>query len=140
MKKLSIRPIVEAKNIILGEAVVSSTPISFFGAIDSQTGKITDPGNSENNKSIKNKIFVFPEGRGSTVGSYVIYGLAVNNVAPLALVANHAETIVIVGAILGDIPLVDQPSEDILKTVETGDEIEIDTKEKTIKIIKKIGF
>ena len=82
-------------------------------------------------------IFVFPRGKGSTVGSYIIYGLKVNNVSPLALIAEEAETIVIAGAILADIILVDRPDKDLFTMVQTGDTITIDTYEKMIKIQKK---
>jgi hypothetical protein len=54
-----------------------------------------------------NKIVVFPYGKGSTVGSYVIYGLKKNNVAPLAIVNRETETIIATGAILAEIPCVD---------------------------------
>jgi predicted aconitase with swiveling domain len=135
MKKIEIRPIVEGK--IEGEAMVSPMSISFLGGIDSATGNITDHENPLFGKSIANKIFVFPESKGSTVGSYVIYGLKVNGVAPAAFVASNAEPIVVAGAILADIILVDQPTEDLLDNIETGDMILIDTTEKYLKIIKK---
>jgi len=85
-------------------------------------------------ETIANKIFVFPEGRGSTVGSYVIYGLAKNQVSPLALVANKAETIVIAGAILADIPLFDQSEEDVTVVIKNGDIIRIDSEKQILEI------
>ena len=98
MKAIKIRTIVEGT--VEGIALVSPIPISFFGGVDAETGIITDSENPLFGESLTDKIFVFPESKGSTVGSYVIYGLSVNNVAPLALIANKAETIVIAGAIL----------------------------------------
>lgn len=62
--------------------------------------------------------------------------MKVNNVSPLALVVAEAETIVIAGAILADIPLVDLPDKDLFSMVKTGDTITIDTSEKTLKIQK----
>jgi len=126
MKELSVRSIVEGD--VEGEVIVSPIAISFLGGIDPETGIIIDSENPIKGQSIVNKIFVFPRSKGSTVGSYIIYGLKVNNVAPLALVANEAETIVIAGAILAEIPLVDQPDQDIIKLVKTGDKLKIDTK------------
>ncbi|MHA2357359.1 MAG: aconitase X swivel domain-containing protein [Candidatus Heimdallarchaeaceae archaeon] len=126
MKELTVRSIVEGE--IEGEIIVSPIEISFLGGIDPETGIIIDSENPIKGQSIVNKIFVFPKSKGSTVGSYIIYGLKVNDVAPLALVANEAETIVIAGAILADIPLVDQPNEDIIQLVKTGDVLKIDTK------------
>ena len=135
MKGVEIRPIVDGK--IEGEAIVSPITISFLGGVDPNTGIITDHENPLFGQSITGKILVFPESKGSTVGSYVIYGLHVNGVAPLAFVANNAEPIIVAGAILAEITLVDQPSEDLSKLVETGDTLIIDTNTKIMKIRKK---
>ena len=136
MREIKIRSIVDGK--VEGVAIVSPTPISFFGEIDPHSGIILDSKNPLFGETIANKIFVFPEGRGSTVGSYVIYGLANNQVSPLALVANKAETIVIAGAILAEIPLVDQPEKDVTSIINNGDIISIDTEKKLLKIKEKV--
>lgn len=134
MKEVRIRAIVDGKTE--GSVLVSQSPISFLGDVDSKTGEIIDSESPLFGECLKDKIFVFPRGKGSTVGSYVIYGLRVNNVAPLALVTEEAETIVIAGAILAEIPLVDQPSMDIFNFLESGDSVTINTYEKKL-IIKK---
>ncbi len=133
--EIGIRPIVEGK--VTGSVLLSPSPISFLGDIDSKTGKIIDSESPIYGKNLKDTIFVFPRGRGSTVGSYIIYGLKVNDVSPLALVAEEAETIVIAGAILADIPLVDLPDKDLFSILETGDIVTIDTSEKILKIQKR---
>ena len=133
--KIGIRPIVDGK--VTGKALLSKTPISFLGDVNSQTGEIIDSESPIYGENLKDTIFIFPRGKGSTVGSYIIYGLKVNNVSPLALVTEEAETIVIAGAILADITLVDQPDKDLFSMVQTGDIITIDTAEKTIKVQKK---
>jgi predicted aconitase with swiveling domain len=133
--EIGIRPIVEGK--VTGSVLFSPSPISFLGDVDSETGKIIDSESPIYGRNLKDTIFVFPRGRGSTVGSYIIYGLKVNNVSPLALVAEEAETIVIAGAILADIPLVDLPDKDLFSMIETGDTITIDTSERTLKIQKR---
>lgn len=49
----------------------------------------------------------FPYGKGSTVGSYAMYQLKVNGLAPCAIVNSSAEPIVATGAIMSSIPMVD---------------------------------
>ena len=71
---------------------------------------------------MKKEILVFPCGKGSTVGSYVIYGLSKNGVAPAGIINSETETIVATGAILAGIPCVD--SVDISK-IKDGDNIKI---------------
>lgn len=108
------------------EAIVSKEPIGFLGGIDPKTGEIIDKNNALFGKSIKNKIFVFPKGRGSTVGSYVIYQLKKNNTAPKGMINIETETIVAVGAIISEIPLVDKLDANPIEKIKTGDRIRID--------------
>jgi hypothetical protein len=70
-------------------------------------------------------VLVFPRGKGSTVGSYVLYGLAKNGVAPAAIVNEATETIVATGAILGEIPCVDSLDAP-LDTFADGDTVIVD--------------
>ena len=91
---------------VIGEAIVSMEPISFLGDIDPKTGKIVAKGHPLEGVSISGKIFAFPNGKGSTVGSYIIYQLFKNGKAPLAIINNEAETIVAVGAIISNIPMI----------------------------------
>lgn len=109
-----------SKGIAEGEVLKSTSPISFLGGVDPKTGTITDKTSDAFGKCIKDKVFVFPMGKGSTVGSYVIYQLKKNGVSPLAIINKEAETIVSVGAIISDIPMVDR--------------IEIDDIKETIKV------
>ena len=90
-----------------GEAIVSTEPIGFYGGIDINTGMVIEKGHMLEGQSIKDRILVFPNGKGSTVGSYVIYGIAKNKVGPKAIVNKETETIVATGAILAGIPCVD---------------------------------
>jgi predicted aconitase with swiveling domain len=43
------------------------------------------------------------------VGSYILYALARNGKAPAAMINTEAEPIIVVGAIIGGIPLMDRP-------------------------------
>ncbi|AMQ19233.1 DUF126 domain-containing protein [Thermococcus peptonophilus] len=90
-----------------GEVIVSRKPLSFLGGVDPETGIVTDAESDIRGQSIAGKILVFPRGKGSTVGSYVIYALKKNNRAPRAIIVEEAETIVATGAIIAGIPMVD---------------------------------
>ncbi|MBD3215157.1 MAG: DUF126 domain-containing protein [Candidatus Lokiarchaeota archaeon] len=102
--------ILKGKTIVPGKvkarSLVSTTPISFLGDVDPEKGIIVDKQNALYGKSIAGKVFVFPLGKGSTVGSYVIYQLKKNQKAPVALINAEAEAIIVVGAIISDIPMV----------------------------------
>jgi len=117
-----------------GESLVSKEPIGFYGGIDAKTGLFIEKGHELEGKSVKEKILVFPCGKGSTVGSYVIYGLTKNNQGPLAIVNKETETIVATGAILAGIPCVDGIP---VEKISTGDHLVVDANAGTVTITKK---
>ena len=106
-----------------GEAIVSSEPIGFYGGIDAKTGIVIEKGHELEGKCVKDKILAFPYGKGSTVGSYVIYGLKMNGVAPKAIINKETETIVATGVILAGIPCVDKID---IENIKTGDKLRVD--------------
>ncbi len=114
-----------------GEAIVSKEPIGFYGGIDPKTGVVIEKGHELEGKSVKDKILVFPQGKGSTVGSYIIYGLKKNGVAPAAIVNKETETIVATGVILAGIPCVDGIDIDKIKK---GDKLKVDADEATVEV------
>jgi len=118
--------------IVEGEAVVSKEPIGFYGGIDPKTGMFIEKGHELEGKSVKGKILVFPKGKGSTVGSYVIYGLAANKVAPLAIINQETETIVAAGVILAGIPCVDGIPTDRIRN---GDRLRVDATSGTVDVL-----
>jgi len=109
-----------------GDALVSTQPISFLGSIDVKTGIVMEKGHELFGLSIKDKVLVFPGGKGSTVGSYSIYQLKKNNAAPLAMINIRTEPIVAVGAIISDIPLVDNVEENPVNLIKNGDKVLVD--------------
>ncbi|MEM2935167.1 MAG: DUF126 domain-containing protein [Candidatus Thermoplasmatota archaeon] len=117
---------------VKGEAIVSKEAFSFYGGVDTKTGIIIDKNNSLYGKCIKDKIFVFPCGKGSTVGSYVIYALKKNGNAPKAIINRETETIVATGAIISAIVCVDGVDIDAIKD---GDTVIVDAKEKEADLI-----
>jgi predicted aconitase with swiveling domain len=55
---------------VAGEALVTTMNVSFFGGIDPETGIVVERGHELEGQCIAGKIFIFPTGIGSTVGSY----------------------------------------------------------------------
>jgi hypothetical protein len=115
---------------VVAEAIVSKEPIGFYGGIDAKTGVFIEKGHELEGKKVTGKILVFPNGKGSTVGSYVIYGLAKNKVGPAAIINKETETIVATGVILAGIPCVDGID---LSQIKTGDKLKIDAEAGTVE-------
>jgi hypothetical protein len=131
MKVMELKGRTISKGHVEAEAIVSDSPISFLGGVN-EDGVITDKENKLYGQSIKNKIFVFPTGKGSTVGSYVIYGLAKKGILK-GIINKECETIVATGAILGKIPMVDKID---ISNIKTGDKVLIDGNNGIVKIFK----
>jgi predicted aconitase with swiveling domain len=100
-----------------GEALATSQGISFFGGVDPETGVIVERGHQLEGQSIAGKVLVFPQGKGSTVGSYTLYRLKHNGMAPAAILNADCETITAVGCIISEIPCVDQID---IRAIRTG--------------------
>jgi len=101
-----------------GPAIVTRERISFLGNVNPETGVVVDPSHELYGRSIAGAVLIFPGGKGSTVGSYVIYQLRKRGLAPAAMINLRSEPIVAVGAIISDIPLVDRVPEWILDVKE----------------------
>jgi predicted aconitase with swiveling domain len=112
--------------------LVSPAPISFLSGVDPETGIIVETGHPLRGVSIAGKVLAFPYGKGSTVGSYILYALSRNGHAPRAIINGEAEPIVATGAIIGGIPMIDRLNvsltclRDGTEVVVDGDKGEVD--------------
>ena len=119
-----------SKGIAKGESLTTTQPISFYGGVDPETSEILEKGHELQGKRIKGKILVFPTGKGSTVGSYTLYRLKKGGIAPAGIINRECETVVAVGAIISEIPCVDEVD---ISQIETGDTVRIENGVVTIK-------
>jgi predicted aconitase with swiveling domain len=106
-----------------GEALVSHQPIGFFGGVDPETGVIVEFGHELEGQSMAGRVLVFPRGKGSTVGSYTLYRLRRAGRAPVGIINERSEAIVGAGAIIAEIPMVDQID---IYQINTGDVVSIE--------------
>lgn len=130
MKRTIIKGRIIKNGQATGEALVSSAPIGFLGGVDPETGVIVERGHPLEGQAIAGRVLVFPTGKGSTVGSYTLYRLARNGLAPAGIVNAESEAIVAVGAIIAEIPMVDHID---IAAIRTGDRVTIDGEDVTVE-------
>lgn len=118
-----------------GEALVSTDPVSFYGGVDPVTGCVTEPGHCCCGESVTGKVFVFPTGKGSTVGSYVIYRMKKLGTAPAAIINKETESIIATGCVISDIPLVDKLDKNPVYVIKTGEIVKVDADEGIVEIV-----
>ena len=120
-----------------GQALVSLQPISFYGGIDPNSGVIVEKGHPLEGKCVAGKVLVFPQGKGSTVGSYIIYSLAKNGVAPAAILNEKTETIIAAGCAIANIPLMHRFEVSVVKAISTGDFVYVFADDEYVEVEKK---
>jgi hypothetical protein len=120
-----------------GEAVVTKEPVSFLGGVNPDKGIVVERGHELEGQSITGKIFVFPHGKGSTAGPYIIYAMAKRKTAPVAMINVEAEPIIAVGAAMGNIPLIDRLDKNPLEVIATGDHVRMDGDQGIVEITKR---
>ncbi len=118
------------------QALVTNDAISFLGNVDASTGMVVDPAHELFGQRIAGRVLIFPGGKGSTVGSYVIYQLKKKGLAPAAMINIRSEPIVAVGAIISGIPLVDRVTPEIMQ-IKSGTLVDVDADGEVVRIFSK---
>lgn len=135
------RVVVEGK--AKAEAVVTDQVFGFWGGVDPATGVIVDRRHELCGQSIAGKVFVFPSGRGSTVGAAVILELARCGNAPAAILNNETEPILAAGGYLSGrfynagFPMLDGFGCDITKALHSGDLVAVDGTTGKVEVVRK---
>ncbi|NPB01135.1 MAG: DUF126 domain-containing protein [Crenarchaeota archaeon] len=96
--------------------VVKTDYISLLGDVDPDRGALRD------GREVKDKILVYVQATGSTVGSYILYALSKRNRKPLAILCVEIDNLTLVGCVLGEIPLV-KISREEYELIRDGEEI-----------------
>jgi len=130
--ELKGRPIVSG--LSRGRALVFNNPLSFLGGVDPKTGRVIEKNHDLHGRTLTNTILCFPHGHGSTVGSYVLYSLARRKIGPKAIVNETADPVVVVGAVIAEIPMVDKID---ISQIRMGDLVEVNGDKGIVKILER---
>jgi len=85
-----------------GEALVTSSPLSFWGGICAETGEIIDRRHEKSGEIITGKIFAFPNGRGSSTSSAILLECIRAGTAPAAIINSLVDSAMALGSIVAD--------------------------------------
>ncbi|MBP2665196.1 MAG: aconitase/3-isopropylmalate dehydratase, swivel [Firmicutes bacterium] len=135
------RPIVGG--VVEGEALVSQDPLVWSHGVYPPTGKINDVRVKLNGTSVKDKILVYPYGKGSTsTSTWMLETFRYGN-GPKAILNKETEGLIAIGSILADVlykitaPIVDRFDQDPLLVIETGDWVKVDGNKGIVEVTKK---
>lgn len=142
MLKISCKRIVKGK--AKGPALLLQEPINFLGMANTNTGEITTANDKQRIYQLKDKILVFPNSIGSSVGAYTIFALKCNFNSPKGMICtNKVDIITASGCAISNIPLalIDENNYNILfrilgnNSVQRDEfEISLDTEREIIKV------
>ncbi len=135
---MKIKGRVISRGFAEGEVIVSRRKFSFLGDVDVETGKVIAEDSDIRGETISNKIFVFPGGRGSTVGTYILLRMKKKETAPKAIINVETEPIIAVGAIIAEIPLMDKLEANPLKVFENGDYAIVNAYEGYVEVKRRV--
>ena len=101
-----------------GRALVSKEPLSFWGGLCPRTGEIIDRRHERSGAIVTGRVFVFPQGKGSSTSSAVLLESIKAGVAPAAIINLKVDPILALGSIVSDelyhqaVPIVVLPEKD----------------------------
>jgi predicted aconitase with swiveling domain len=85
-----------------GAALVSKEPISLWGGLCPRTGEIIDRRHELSGAIASGRVFVFPQGRGSSTSSATLMESIRAGVAPAAIINLKVDPILALGIIVSD--------------------------------------
>ena len=85
-----------------GAALISREPLSFWGGLCPHTGEIIDRRHERSGAVVTGRVFVFPQGRGSSTSSATFMESIKAGVAPAAIINLKVDPILALGSIVSD--------------------------------------
>ena len=134
MDEIILRGHKVAKGKVEGEALVSHQSFHFLHQVDTKTGLVIGKDNEWEGMNIAGKILVFPLGKGSTACAYALYEMARCGTQPKGIINLRADPVLAVGAVISNIPMIDRLDGNPIDLIKTGDYVELDADQGTVKI------
>jgi len=85
-----------------GQALVTDKPLSFWGGVDTATGRIQDVHHDLCGEVLTGKILCIPYDRGSCSGSGILIEMVKQRTAPAAILCLEAEPVLALGPLIGE--------------------------------------
>ena len=126
-----------SSGIVEGEALISQDAILFYYT-DPATGVVTEHGHCLKGVSVKDKILIFPGGKGSSsVQADGMYRLDRDGSAPRALIVEELDTVLVSSAVVMEMPMVYHVEAGFYDRVKNGDWVRVDTEKLTVELVEK---
>lgn len=134
-----------AEGIVEGEALVSKESLVWSHGVIPETGEINDVRVKVCGQNVKDKILIYPLGKGSTSGATWMLETTRCGNAPKAIINRETELIILTGSVLSKalydvtIPVVDRLDQNPDEVINSGDWVRVDGEKGTVEILKRAG-
>jgi predicted aconitase with swiveling domain len=88
--------------VAAGEVLALDAPLSFWGGVSIESGRIVDPSHPQSGVSLAGKVLVLPHGRGSSSSSSVLAEMIRIGTGPAGIVLDEPDSIMVIGALVAD--------------------------------------
>jgi len=112
--------------VVEGEALVSQHGFSARYDMNRDTGVISRETHDLYGQSIVDKICFFTTAKGGVATAWALYDMKMRGVCPKALIFGTTNPIMVQGAVLADLALMDRLEPDPFAIVETGDHVRVE--------------
>jgi len=119
---------------VSGEALVAKDGFSARYDLDRIAGTFSRPAHKLVGRSYVGRILVLETAKGGVASAWMLYEMQARAKAPLAIVFNSVNPILVQGAAFGDITMLAGFAEDVTAAIPDGATVEIDPSAKTVRI------
>lgn len=120
-----------------GEAIVSAQGFNARYDMDRAAGRFSRPDHDLFGQSFVGRIFVFATPKGGIATSWALLDLRERALAPLALVCRRANPVVVQGAVLAGIPIMDRFEQDPAQQIRNGDWLRVDPGRGELTVLRR---
>lgn len=120
-----------------GEALVSRDPIHFIMDIAPETGIVIGVKHSLYGKDVTDKILVISSAKGGVQSAMAIAELIKNKSGPKALLYDRTNPIMVQGAVMMNIPIMDGFDQNPVEVIRSGDWVKVKPAQGIIEVERK---
>lgn len=125
-----------SEGVAQAEAIITKERIMFY-QVRPENGVMEEKNHALEGRSIAGKILLFPGGKGSSVVQQDgLYHLDRFHNMPAALVIQDPDPVLVAGAIIMELPMVDRVDPDFYAVVRDGDTVMVNADEGYVEILE----
>lgn len=120
---------------VRGTALVARDGFSARYDLDRVKGIFSRPGHALDGRSYVGRVLVLDHAKGGVATAWMLHEMAARGMAPLALLLNFANPVLVQGAALAGLALLDRFETDVTAAIVDGAEVEIEPAAGVVRVM-----